>query len=128
MTMWWFKRTSRKSPQEIQVPQVRFLGEQSGPPERKLKEKLTEFFWLDKKVKTAYLASVIYDDQFSIGVALCLITEAGPDRDLVEKIGRIFAAIFGRHEHLDIIFLSDGQESELIKVCPPFWKSRGQSC
>jgi len=40
---------------------------------------------------------------------------------VVEKIGKIFASMFGSHEHLDIIFLDGQQEHELAKVCSPFF-------
>ena len=54
-------------------------------------------------------------------MTLCLRTEFGLDPGLAEKIGRIFASIFGSHEHLDLLFLNDGQESELRKVAVAFY-------
>jgi hypothetical protein len=117
--MSWFKPSSPKHPQEIRVPQVQFLGEQDGPPEQLLKDRLTEFFQRDKSVHRAYLAKVSLGEQS--GVALCLKTQFGADRGLAEKIGAIFGMVFNAHEHLDIMFLSDEQESELAKVCSPFF-------
>ncbi len=117
--MSWFKPSSPKHPQEILVPKIRFLGEQDGPPEQLLKERLAEFFQRDKSVYRAYLAKVSLSEQG--GVALCLKTQFGADRGLAEKIGGIFGMIFNAHEHLDIMFLSDEQESELAKVCSPFF-------
>jgi hypothetical protein len=117
--MSWFKPSLPKHPQEMRVPQVRFLSEQDGPPEQLLKNRLTEFFQHDKSVRRAYLAKVALGEQSS--VALCLKTQFGADRGLAEKIGGIFGMIFNAHEHLDIIFLDDQQESELAKVCSPFF-------
>ncbi len=111
----------RKRPQEIQVPQIRFLGEQDGPPERELKDKLKDLFQLDQSVNAAYLAKVIYGEESPVIVALCLKIRFKTDSGLVKKVGRIFASMFGQHEHMDILFLSDDQESELAKVCPPFF-------
>jgi hypothetical protein len=110
-------------PQEMRVSEVHFLGEQDGPPERLLKNRLTEFLQRDKSVHRAYLTKASFEGQ--AGVALCLKTQFGADRGLAEKIGAIFGTIFNAHEHLDIIFLSDQQESELIKVCSAFFHSAG---
>jgi len=119
--MWWFNPKSRKHPEEIQVPKIRFLGEQNGVPESELKSRLVEFFRRDQSVIKAYLARVAYDAQSPVAVALCLRTQFGRDRGMAEKIGKIFASMFGGHEHLDIMFLGDEFESELAKVCPPFF-------
>lgn len=117
----WFKRTPRSHPEEVHVPQVRFCGEQDGPPERELKERLAQFFQGDQSVRTAYLAKVVYGNQSPVNVALCLRTQFGPDQGLAEKIGRIFASTFGPQEHLDIVFLDGEREAELAKVCSTFF-------
>lgn len=117
----WFKSKSTKHPEEIQVPKLRFLGEQDGVPERELKDRLIKFFQVDQSILRAYLARVAYSDPSPLVVALCLRSEFGPDRVVVEKIGKIFASMFGSHEHLDIIFLDGQQEHELAKVCSPFF-------
>jgi hypothetical protein len=119
--MSWFNPKSRKHPEEIQVPKIRFLGEQNGVPENELKSCLVEFFQRDQSVVKAYLARVAYDVKSPVGVALCLRTQLGPDRGVAEEIGKIFASMFGGHEHLDIMFLGDEDESELAKVSPPFF-------
>lgn len=105
----------------MRVPQPRFLGEQDGPPERELKAALVEFFGRDPSVRAAYLARVAYGDQATANVVLCLRTQFGPDPGLAEKIGRIFASMFGAHEHLDLLFLNDEQENTLRKVAAPFF-------
>jgi hypothetical protein len=97
------------------------LGEQDGIPERILKSRLLEYFKQRVGIRDAYLAQISASDRSS--VALCLKTDHGPDHDLVRDIGAIFAAIFGKHEHLDILFLSETQDSELRRVCAPFYKS-----
>ncbi len=117
-----FNPASKKDPEELQVPQLRFLGEQDGPPERELKCRLAEFFERDKTVNRAYLARVAYGAK-SFAVALCFRAQLGPDRGLAGEVGKIFASIFGGHEHLDIIFLSELQEAELAIVCNPFFQS-----
>jgi type III secretion system (T3SS) SseB-like protein len=115
------KPSAPNHPQEMQVSEVQFLGEQDGPPERLLKNRLTEFFRRDKSVHRAYLARTSLEGQAS--VALCVKTEFSADRGLAEKIGAIFGMIFNAREHLDIIFLSDQQESELKRVCSMFFDS-----
>jgi hypothetical protein len=112
-----------KHPEEIQVPKLRFLGEQGGVPERELKDRLVKFFQCDQTILRAYLARVAYSDVSPPVVGLCLHSEFGPDREVVNKIGKIFASMFGSHEHLDIIFLDDKQEYELATVCSPFFSN-----
>ena len=103
----------------MRVPEVRFLGEQDGKPERLLKGRLAESFKPRGEVQRAYLAQVISGDQ--VGVALCLKTRYGADPNLVREIGSIFASIFAKKAHLDILFLSESQELVLRNVCAPFY-------
>lgn len=101
------------------MPSVQFLGEQDGPTEQLLKARLSEFFKRDRSVLVAYLARVEVGGQTS--VALCLKTQFGPDRGLAEKVGAIFKTIFNAQVHLDIMFPTVAQETELVKVCRPFF-------
>jgi hypothetical protein len=119
--MSWLKRNQKKPPQEIRIPNLRFVGEQDGPPERILKEQLIDFFKRDQSVKAAYLAKIDNGDGSPIGVALCLRTQFGADKGMVEKIGTIFAFVFNSQQHLDIVFLTEKQEALLAKVCRPFF-------
>jgi hypothetical protein len=112
--MFW-RKPKRKTAVHTQRT-VGFVGEQDGEPERLLKDALVTEFRNASGLKRAYLARVEYAD--GVHVALCLA--APEDPALVERIGTRFAGIFGRHEHLDILFLGPGQEAELQRVCAPF--------
>lgn len=107
-------------PDEMRVPQVRFLGEQDGPVEREFKQRLVELFGHDSPVGAAYLARVAYSDATPVVVALCLRVEPGQEHVLAENAAQVFSSMFGRHEHLDILFLDAKQETEVSKVCPAF--------
>lgn len=98
---------------------MQFLGEQDGPAEQSLKDRLSDFFKRDRSVYAAYLARVEFGGQTS--VALCLKTPFGRDRGLAEKIGSIFKTIFKANVHLDIMFPNAAEEAELSKVCRPFF-------
>ena len=112
--MFWRKRR-RKT--EIHVQNiVRFVGEQDGEPERLLKSALVAELCVVPEVKRAYLAQLEYSD--GAHVALCLV--APEDRSLIERISSCFARIFAQQEHLDILFLTPDQETELARVCNPF--------
>lgn len=112
--MFW-RKPKRKTEVHTQRT-VGFVGEQDGEPERLLKDALVTEFRKASGLKRAYLARVEHAD--GVHVALCLA--APEDPALVERIGACFAGIFGRHEHLDILFLGPGQEAELQRVCAPF--------
>ena len=116
-----FLRPSRKKSEEVRVPEIRFLGEQDGPPERLLKERLADFFRRDRSVSRAYLARVDFGEGKNASVVLGLRTQFGPGKGMVEKVGTIFADVFNSKEHLDIMFLTDGQEAQLTKACKPFF-------
>lgn len=117
-----FLNPSCKKSEEVRVREIRFLGEQDGPPERLLKEKLADFFRRDGSVSRAYLARVDFGEGKNASVVLGLRTQFGPDKGMVEKVGAIFAFVFNAKEHLDIMFLTDGQEAQLTKACKPFFE------
>lgn len=118
-----FQPWSRKHPEleQIHAPKICFLSEQDGLAERELKGRLAELFQRDQSITTAYLARLRYGDQSPVTVALCVRAQFGFDHAVAENAGRIFASMFGVHEHMDIVFLEDNQECELSKVCSPFF-------
>jgi len=109
--------------EQIHVSKIRFVSEQDGPPERELKSSLIALFENERGVKSAYLARVTYGDQSPVIVALCLRVQSGSNRGIAESAGRVFASMFGKHQHLDVIFLSFAQEAEAAKVCRSFFCS-----
>jgi hypothetical protein len=111
------------SPQQVMVQTVHFLGEQDGPPEQELKNKLVILFGQLRLVNIAYLAVVRYGDAVSPNVALC-VRQPGQNRVFAERVGRVFGPIFGSHEHLDVIWLTPEQETSLAKVCRPFYGAK----
>ena len=117
----WFSKPSPKKSEEVRVREVRFLGEQDGPSERLLKEKLADFIRRDRSITRAYLARGDFGKGRDASVVLGLRTQFGPDKGMVEKIGAIFASVFNPKEHMDIMFLTDSQEVQLAKACKPFF-------
>jgi hypothetical protein len=99
------------------------LREQDGSPERELKNQLIELFRREEGIEAAYLAQVAYTDDGENAVSLCLRADR-PNHEVMAEIGQVFSSMFAAHEHLDILFLDDGQEAELTKCCAPFWPSR----
>ncbi len=95
------------------------MREQDGKPERVLKSQLGKLFKQNSDIQRAYLVQISSGDVS--GVALCLKSKRGPDQNLVREIGALFAGIFVRREHLDILFLTEAQESALTTVCAPFY-------
>jgi hypothetical protein len=107
--------------QKLQVPEIQFLREQDGPPERLLKERLAVAFVFHRQLNRTYLAQIRYADQ--IGLALCLSCANGPRQKLAEVVGEVFGSIFGAHEHLDIVFVGEDQEPALRGICRPFYSA-----
>jgi hypothetical protein len=109
--------------QTTQTKKVLFLGEQDGIGERELKTKLAECFSIDDGVESAYLARVSFAEVPMPQVALCL--KGGKDKAaaLVECAGRVFSKLFKTTKHLDILFLSDAQVTEITRVAKPFYST-----
>jgi len=118
--VWLWLRIPRP-PQMVTVQTVHFIGEQDGPPERELKEKLIVLFGQLKLVKIAYLARVKYRETGLAGVALCVRGQPGQERMFAKRVGKVFSPMFASPEHLDVIWLTPDQETSLAKVCTPFY-------
>ena len=130
--MWPFTRTKKrgeavgnptdrgKKVEEHPVSGLEFLYEQDGETERRLKDELIGFLGQNADVERAYLVKAVNDGEET--VMLCLATGTDtPDLSLPPQIGKIFATIFKTKDHLDILFLAEGQEAQLIQVCKPFY-------
>jgi hypothetical protein len=64
---------------------------------------------------------VEYHLEFDLGVERAVAPSRRGDK-LLQEIAAIFASIFHVTQHLDIIFLSEGGESEIRDVCKPFFE------
>jgi hypothetical protein len=104
----------------MHMPSIEFVSEQQGPPEQKLKAELVALFRREGTIDKAYLVRTKSADVEN--VVLALVRSAGADMDLVQKVGELFAAMFGRHEHLDVLFLSAPQQATVREVCAPFFE------
>jgi hypothetical protein len=112
-----------KSPQTVRVGGVLLRGEQDGVPERDLKRELTALFQSRSDVESAYLAVVSYEGGSAHGKALCItgVIERADRPEIAKAVSKIFAGMFGAHEHLDIVFPTDAQKGQLVQVCQPFF-------
>ena len=111
----------RKPFDTFETPPLQFLGEQVGPIETRLKDALAALLRGNRNVAAAFLARVLYDGHRP-GVVLALATDSAEDEQLAAQIGRIFASLFDASAHLDVIFLSDEQETDIRTVCPAFYR------
>lgn len=101
---------------------MRFVGEQDGVPEREFKERVVSLLYGKALVERGYLARVVYESSSSASVVLCLVAQQ-PDDALLREIGAVFASMFGRDQHLDVLFIDRDREQELAQVCSPFFES-----
>ena len=119
--MKWFKNRAARSPQQLTARVIKFSGEQDGAAEHDLKVRFIELFRHEPTVERAYLARADYGDATGIHVALSVKSSVGEDKSLNPKVAGIFGAMFGSHEHLDLLFIREDQEEELRLVCAPFY-------
>jgi len=100
---------------------IEFLGEQSGKPEDELKALLRNVFRRHHRVTRAYLAVVGFAPTAQRAVALCIAPAGAESRALVDGIELEFARLFAGDADLDIIFVDQQQEEDLMRVCQPFY-------
>lgn len=119
-------RTESDKPsfQILQLGQLRVVGEQDGAPERILKSRLVPVLQRHADVQAAYLTRVKVASSEEDGVALCLVSEADPDEQLVGEIGQVFADVFTSDAHLDILFLRLDQEEQVAPWSRSFFSVR----
>lgn len=98
---------------------VRFVAEQDGPAEQRLKLILADLFGRTHAVTRAYLARADYGVPGQFEVVLGLRGEE--DQEMLAAVGRQFASLFGEDIHMDILFLDDELEAQLHEVCAPFY-------
>jgi hypothetical protein len=113
---------SQRQPDKFHRSQVRFICEQDGAIEQEFKQRLGALFQDRKTVTRAYLAAVDYGTPTTFTAALCIRAFPNPDTSLVKSVSTIFASIFSSDEHLDILFLNDEQEMNLMRVCRAFYE------
>ena len=108
-------------PTAIEIGHPKFLCEQSGPLEDQLKERLRAMFDRVGDVTKAYLLRVAYGGDVGQGVILGLSANARKMHSLVRQIGEIFANLFSRGQHLDIVLLDKDSERDAATVGRPFY-------
>jgi hypothetical protein len=114
----WSRRAAQR-----REGKVEFLGEQSGLVEDTLKRELILEFLARPDVQRAYLAKVSFPPQTESAVALCVVSTRPEERSLVLRVGEILRRRFAHDTALEILFLTAEQESEVARVCAPFYRS-----
>ena|SRR5579859_2320614 len=111
----------RQRPPEVRTEmKIRFVCEQDGVAEQQLKALLAPEL-LSRNIARAYLARIEYQDPSRHEVALCI--RGTEDPALVQAVATHFAELFARPVHLDVLFVSEAQEQELMSVCRPFFRA-----
>lgn len=113
------RKTESFSPQDIH-----FVSEKIGDAEDDLKRALAGFFESKGFELRAYLANVVYAPKNSQVVAVCLASNPEEKHQVKSGTADIFRSMFDSEECLDIFFVTHSEETELRKVCCPFFSSR----
>ena len=109
-------------PHVITPPEVTFVGEQTGPAENEMKDRLRRLFALTPQiVRRAYLARVSFGEQSAVSVVLCVRHIASIEETLQKGFKHMFSEILRRGNFYDWLILGEEHERELRKVCEPFY-------
>lgn len=117
--MAWFN-LFKKHTQKLRVPEIFFIGEQTGAVETEAKQFITGILEQYSSVKAAYLCQLTYKKDSTIHIALCLRSDV-EEKMIIQQVSEIFPQMFNSEQHLDIIFIGDSQQGQLSKVCKPFY-------
>ncbi len=118
---WLTVKPERRPVTPISAPKIGFVGEQDGLVERTLKERWLPILSARPEIRRAFLVRAAYEGPNDIHVVLALCSSRAADRSLVEELRVPYAAIFSRDCPLDMLFANSAQESEIEKVCRPFY-------
>lgn len=108
--------------QELDAIKIHFLNQQDGEIEKQFLSNVSKVFRkYPAFVTSAYLCRIHYGDPNSQSVALCMTSQHGHPREILEEASRVFREMFGPHEHLDMLFLTGEQVTKIQAVCNPFY-------
>ena len=54
-------------------------------------------------------------------MALCILSARPDDQAIVTRVGEIFRRRFAKDATIDILFITTEQETDLARVCRPFY-------
>jgi hypothetical protein len=118
----WLKlKRQRKLITQLQIPTFSFLGEQDGPVERTIKAKWLPILSARAEIRRAFLVRASYEGSKDVHVVLALCSKGGSDLSLIEALRVPYAAVFHCDCPLDMVFANSAQESQIERVCPPFY-------
>ena len=118
---WLKKKPQRKLVTPVRVETIRFVGEQDGPVERDVKARWLPILSANPQIRRAFLVRAAYEGDEGQHVVLALCSSGAPDPALIDALRVPYAAMFHRDCPLDMGFPSPAQESQIEKVCPPFY-------
>ena len=123
--MKWIKNlfSSSKAPRVHIEHAVRFVGEQDGQVEREIKALWKSIFLKTPSVKRAYLALITYENSSTPQPTLCIQHSEDGNLALVNSVSDPFRGIFNTSVALDVLFLTPEQETQVRRVCKPFYEA-----
>lgn len=119
---WRLKRGPQfKAFGRIHVSEITFIGEQDGDVERTVKARWLPILAAHPEIRRAFLVRAAYKGQHDVHVMLALCSNIPGDMKLIESLRVPYAAILSHNCPLDMAFVTSTQESEIVRVCPPFY-------
>jgi hypothetical protein len=108
--------------QETRYSYYRLLVLPEGGRERELKLQLIEYFRTEHQIEAAYLAWIEFVNKVRTGMCLALrAREYTKQPPILEKIGDIYASLYRIEEHMDVIFIKEKRERDVLKLMQPFY-------
>jgi len=98
-----------------------FFGPQDGLAAELFEAGFRGAFQALPSVQKAYFCKIRYGNEDANQAALCLVNAIGPSLQVIEALAIVIRRHLDQSYHIDILFLSEQQEIEIAKTCPPFY-------
>lgn len=102
---------------------IEYIAEQDGNKEREFKNEISKILLASAKPIRAYLVLAKYILQHTFNIILCIRTNDKDDGNLLKKCSEISRTMIVHNQQVELMFISAKEESQIRKLCCPFFTS-----
>jgi len=108
--------------QETHYSYYRLFVLREGAREKELRRRLAAYLQTERQIEAAYFCWIEFANKTSEGLALCLRSRPyTKEEPIVEKVGDIFASLYKIEDRMDVIFINEKRERDVLKLMQPFY-------
>ena len=100
-----------------------FLGQQEGLAAELFEAGFRGALLSFSNVRRAYFCKLRYGNETINRGAICVVSATGPSPPVAEALAAVIHRHLDRSSNIDILFLSQRQEEEIVKTCTAFYNA-----